>query len=162
MILKKSKTKWIDLAEKRNADGELLGVYSKLGLKRIKLGNPTVEQKEEMREMMFVVLANNPKLFSALKEEKPDFTKGLTAEQIGKQQKYLVKMAQQRIKCCIKDWEGVEDEKGNKIECVIVNDELHPDLFNSFIDELQYDDIIDLGDLINSETEFTESDKKKL
>lgn len=142
MILKHSKSKWI----------ELEGFEGK-----IKIDYPTTEQMETIREIFFQLLYLNP---NYTKDDKAPEIK-LTFEQEAKEKIIAEKLAKLRIKYSIKDWEGIKDEEGNNVEFKLVNNEMEKDLFESFISNLNYAQMIKLGYKIQDETEFNEADKKK-
>ena len=66
------------------------------------------------------------------------------------------------IKYCVKGWKGVPDETGEDAECKIVNGEMEDKLFESLIRELSLTNLSHIYSAIINETEFTETDKKKL
>lgn len=142
MILKKSKTKWIDV------DG-FDGV-------KVKIDYSSPEQEEELREIMFQMIYNNPNI--GRKEiEYVD----LTSEQKAKENRIAEKLAKLRIRYQVKDWSGVTDNEGNDIPIKIVNNMIDKDLFDGFIGNFEYVPLISLGKVIQDETEFNEADKKK-
>ena len=143
MILKKSKTKWIDV---KGFEGV-----------RVKIDYATPEQQEELRELQFVILYNNPNL---IKKDKDEF-EDLTPEQMAKQNRYAEKLAKLRIRYHVKGWENVTDEKGENVEIKLVNGIIEKELFNSFISNFSLMQMVELGNLIQDETEFNEADKKK-
>ncbi len=87
--------------------------------------------------------------------------KDLTPEENARMAILIEKIAKHRIKFCVKDWEGVltEDEKPAKIR--LVNNEIDAKQFEPFIRCFNYEEIILLSRMIESETEFNEADKKK-
>lgn len=143
MILRKSKSKWIDLKD-------FEGV-------KVKIEYPTIEQNENLREKFFQVIFNNPN-YTKQKEDTPI---ELTYEQKAKEKRLLGEIAKDTIKYSVKDWEGVTDEDGKIIPCKVVNNELEKELFESFISNFEYHHLIHLGDLIEDEIKFTDADKKK-
>lgn len=143
MILRTSKTKWLELKD-------FEGV-------RIRIDYPTVEQNENLREKFFQVIFNNP---NYTREEKAPVIE-LTFEQKAKEKRLLGEIAKDTIKYCVKDWEGIKAEDGEIIPCKIVNNELDKDLFESFINNLEYHHLIRIGNLIEDEIKLTEADKKK-
>lgn len=143
MILKKSKTKWIEV------DG-FEGV-------KVKIDYPTIEQDEELRELFFQSIHNNP---NYTKDKKaPDII--LTIEQRAKENILSERIAKFRIKFCVKDWEGIKDEGGKNIKLEIVNNEIEDELFAQFIRNFKFSDLIKLGTKIQNEISFNDADKKK-
>jgi hypothetical protein len=63
------------------------------------------------------------------------------------------------IKCSVKNWKGIIDSEGNNIDCKLINNELEDELWWALVKDIQQ--TIDIGSKINSEIEFTNSDKKK-
>ncbi len=143
MILKHSKSKWIEVPD-----------FDDL---KVKVEYPTIAQNENMRELFFQVIYNNPNYTK--EKDAPEIE--LTIEQKAKEKILLERLAKMKIRYCVKDWEVVEDESGNKIECKIVKNEIESDTFESFMSNFEYKHIIHLGDLIEKETEFNDADKKK-
>jgi len=142
MILKKSKTKWID-------------VEGFEGVK-VKIDYSQPEQEEELRELMFQMIYNNPNL-SKPKEEWVE----LSPEQKAKENRIAEKLAKLRIRYQIKEWAGITDDDGNEVPIKIINNMIEKNLFDSFIGNFEYVPLISLGNLIQNETEFNEADKKK-
>ena len=143
MILKKHKTKWSDL------EG--------FGGVKLFLEYPTIEQNDYLREVTFQIIYDNPNY--AKKEDDTEIP--LTKEQLATRRVLELKIAQLYIKFCVKKWEGVTAEDGTVIDCKLVNNEMDKDTFESFISNLEYLDVIRLGNTIYSEIEFNEADKKK-
>ncbi len=137
MILKKSKTKWIKIDFIEGI--ELFVDY------------PKIEQMEKMRELAYQVMFITPDENGMI--DNPEVK--------AKQTIILEKIAKLRIKYCIKDWKGVTAEDGTEVKCKLVNDEIEKDIYESFISNLDPYDIIRLGNIIQTETEFNEADKKK-
>lgn len=144
MILKKSNTKWLD-------------VEGFEGVK-VKIDYTTPEQDEDLRELMFQLMFNNPNIGKDDNEVKIE----LTIEQLAKQERLSEKLAKLRIRYQVKDWQGVNDEKGEAVPLVIVNNMIEKSLYDSFIRNFNYSQLLSLGTKIQDETEFNEADKKKL
>lgn len=144
MILKKSNTKWLD-------------VEGFEGVK-VKIDYTTPEQDEDLRELMFQLMFNNPNIGKDDNEVKIE----LTIEQLAKQERLSEKLAKMRIRYQIKDWQGVNDETGEAVPLVIVNNMIEKSLYDSFIRNFNYSQLLSLGTKIQDETEFNEADKKKL
>jgi hypothetical protein len=143
MILKKSKTKWIDV---KGFDGV-----------KVKIDYSSPEQEEDLREIMFQMIYNNPNI-----GRKEIEYVVLTSEQKAKENRIAEKLAKLRIRYQVKDWAGVTDDDGNDVPIKIVNNMIDKDLFDGFIGNFEYVPLISLGKVIQDETEFNESDKKKL
>ena len=143
MILKHSKTKWIDIEW---IDGV-----------RLNIDYPTQEQMEQLRELFFTIININ----GNYTKEETDTEIELTPEQKAKELRLSEKIAKLRIKFSVKGWEGVKDEDGNDVKLKLVSNEMENDLFESFISNLNFAQVIRLGNLIQKETEFNEADKKK-
>lgn len=139
MILKHSKTKWIELNEK--------------GLKLL-IDYPTIQQNEKLKELMFEMAFINPEIAGGEHKD-------LNPEESARMAILIEKIAKQRVKFCVKDWEGVltEDEKPAKIR--LINNEIDNKQFEPFIRCFNYEEIILLSRMIEQETEFSEADKKK-
>lgn len=144
MILKKSNTKWLD-------------VEGFEGVK-VKIDYTTPEQDEDLRELMFQLMFNNPNIGKDDNEAKIE----LTIEQLAKQERLSEKLAKLRIRYQVKDWQGVNDEKGEAVPITIVNNMIEKSLYDSFIRNFNYSQLLSLGTKIQDETEFNEADKKKL
>lgn len=143
MILKKSKTKWVEV------EG-FEGV-------RVKIDYPTIEQTESMRELFFQLIHNNPNHT----KEKDALEIELNYEQKARENILLERIAKTIIRFCVKDWEGVTDEDEKIVPCKLVKNEIEKELYNSFISNFDYQKIITLGNTIQKEIEFNEADKKK-
>jgi hypothetical protein len=143
MILKKSKSKWIEVTD-------FEGV-------KVKIDYPTIEQGEKIRELFFQVIFNNPNYT----KQKEDAVIEVTPEQKAKEKILLEQLAKMNIRFCVKDWEGVNDEDGKPVECKIVKNEIEKDIYESFIRNFEYQHLIHLGNLIEEEIQFNEADKKK-
>lgn len=139
MILKHSKTKWIELNDK--------------GLKLL-IDYPTIQQAEKLKELMFEMAFINPEIAGGEHKD-------LTAEESARMAILIEKIAKYRVKFCVKDWEGVttEDEKPAKIR--LINNEIDNKQFEPFVRCFNYEEIILLSRMIEQETEFNEADKKK-
>jgi hypothetical protein len=66
------------------------------------------------------------------------------------------------IKHCIKDWENVNDKNGKPVKCLLTNNVLDKDLLDKFTKNMDYLQLLTFYKQLLSETEFTETDKKKL
>jgi hypothetical protein len=143
MILRTSKSKWIDIA-----DFEGVKFY---------IDYPTVQQAEELREIFFQIIFNNPNYSKRTDEPAVE----LTYEQKAKEKMLLGEIAKRNILYCVKNWEGIKDEAGEIIECKIVNNQIEKSLFESLISNMEYHHIIRIGDLIEDEVKFNDADKKK-
>lgn len=145
MILKHSKTNWIEI--------------NKEGL-RFFIENPTIKQQIEIKRKGFegalIVGEDENKLIKDLpKKDQADLL--ILLEEI----KLL------RMKYQIKDWEGITDSEGKIVKPkLIFNEKLQSyeidnEQFNMLVESLTKEETIKINDLIKSETEFTEADKKK-
>lgn len=145
MILKHSKTNWIEI--------------NKEGL-RFFIENPTINQQIEIKRKGFegalIVGEDENKLIKDLpKKDQADLL--ILLEEI----KLL------RMKYQIKDWEGITDSEGKIVKPkLIFNEKLQSyeidnEQFNMLVESLTKEETIKINDLIKSETEFTEADKKK-
>lgn len=101
---------------------------------------------------------NNPNIGKDDNEVKIE----LTIEQLAKQERLSEKLAKLRIRYQVKDWQGVNDEKGEAVPITIVNNMIEKSLYDSFIRNFNYSQLLSLGTKIQDETEFNEADKKKL
>ena len=145
MILKKSESKKIDLRQ----------ITERFDGCSITIDYPTVEQNENIREMFFQLVNTDPELMGK------EMIEALTPEQEAKKLIISEKIGKAYIKYCIKDWEGFITEDGKPIAFEAINNVITPKLFNLFISNLTYEELIKLGNLIQSEVSFTDTDKKK-
>lgn len=143
MILKKSKTKWIDISE--------LGIES---LNKIMIDYPTGSQGDKLLEVLFQIHYNNPNNDKTSEEN-------LTVEQKAKQQYLIGELANLRIKFCVKDWESITYEDGSKVDCKLVNSEIDNNLFDMIVKAIPYNLRLRLSRMIADEIELSEADKKK-
>ena len=145
MILKKSESKKIDLKQ----------ITERFDGCSITIDYPTVEQNENIRELFFQLVNTDPELMGK------ETIEALTPEQEAKKLIISEKIGKAYIKYCIRDWEGFITEDGVPIPFETVNNVITPKLFNLFISNLTYEELIKLGNLIQSEVSFTDTDKKK-
>jgi len=143
MILKKSKTKWIDISE--------LGIEN---LNKIMIDYPTGSQGDKLLEILFQIHYNNPNNDKTSEEN-------LTVEQKAKQQYLIGELANLRIKFCVKDWESITYEDGSKVDCKLVNSEIDNNLFDMIVKAIPYNLRLRLSRMIADEIELSEADKKK-
>lgn len=145
MILKKSVSKKVDLDK----------IIPRFAGCSIEIDYPTIEQMERLRELFFQLIFNNPEIAEKIDNE------DLTIEQRAKQLRISEQIAKLRIKYSIKGWDGFIKESGEPILFNLVKDEMEKNLYEMFVSNLTYDEMIALGNFIQNETEFSETDKKK-
>lgn len=143
MRLRKSNTKWIEIKDFEGVE--------------FKIDYPTNEQMEELREVFFQIIFNNPN-YSQDKDAKEI---ELSFEQKAKEKRLLEKVAKLNIKYCVKDWKGIEDSEGKTVECKVINNELDKELFEMLLANFEYTHLIRIGNMIEDEIRFNEIDKKK-
>ena len=145
--LKHSKSRWVDI------DGET----------QFLIDYPTIEQSENMKELQYqIALIDEALLTAADQKEREKISNAFTPEQKAKMLILTERMYKKMIKYCVKDWKGVNDTDGQRVECKIINDEMEDRLFFELIQDLSLEDLSHLYACINNETELTETDKKKL
>jgi hypothetical protein len=111
---------------------------------------PTREQEYKLKEIVYSTLRN-------LKE-----TAEMSDEELGKSIMLNQKRLEYYLKFTIKDWKGISDEEGNDLSCKLVNNELENILWDSWMKNIDFTELRNIHDLIFSELEFNELDKKKL
>ena len=65
------------------------------------------------------------------------------------------------MKYCILDCNGFLGEDEQPIKFELINNAMSPKLFNQFVYNLTYEEMIKIGTAIQSQVEFSEADKKK-
>ncbi len=145
--LKHSKTRWIDI------DGE----------SQFLIDYPTIEQAEDIKEIQYQIALIDDSLLSATDQKSREKTlENFNPEQKARMLILSERLYKKTIKYCVKGWKGVPDETGEDAECKIVNGEMEDKLFESLIRELSLTNLSHIYSAIINETEFTETDKKKL
>lgn len=141
MILKKSKTKVLDL-------GEILPRFTGCTLT---IDYPTIEQMESIRGLGFEMIYTDSEDKEIEKTPEKQSRLLIISEQIAKFY----------MKYCIKDWNGFLGEDEQPIKFELINNAMSPKLFNQFVYNLTYEEMIKIGTAIQSQVEFSEADKKK-
>ncbi len=141
--LKHSKTRWIDI------DGE----------SQFLIDYPTIEQAEDIKEIQYQIALIDDSLTI---ENREKVLENFNPEQKARMLILSERLYKRTIKYCVKGWKGVPDETGEDAECKIVNGEMEDKLFESLIRELSLTNLSHIYSAIINETEFTETDKKKL
>ena len=144
--LKHSKTRWIDI------DGE----------SSFLIDYPTIEQAEDIKEIQYQIALIDESLLLA-PEDREKILKDFNPEQKARMLILSERLYKRTIKYCVKGWKGVTDEDtGEDAECKQVNGEMEDKLFESLIRDLSLTNLSHIYSAIVNETEFTETDKKKL
>ncbi len=142
--LKHSKTKWIDI------DGE----------SSFLIDYPTIEQAEDIKEIQYQMALIDESLTI---ENREKILESFKPEQKARMLILSERLYKRTIKYCVKGWKGVTDEDtGEDAECKQVNGEMEDKLFESLIRDLSLTNLSHIYAAIINETEFTETDKKKL
>ena len=144
--LKHSKTRWIDI------DGE----------SSFLIDYPTIEQAEDIKEIQYQIALIDESLLST-PENREKILENFKPEQKARMLILSERLYKRTIKYCVKGWKGVTDEDTNEdAECKQVNGEMEDKLFESLIRDLSLTNLSHIYSAIINETEFTETDKKKL
>ncbi len=142
--LKHSKTRWIDI------DGE----------SQFLIDYPTIEQAEDIKEIQYQIALIDDSLTI---ENREKVLENFNPEQKARMLILSERLYKRTIKYCVKGWKGVTDEDtGEDAECKQVNGEMEDKLFESLIRDLSLLNLSHIYSAIINETEFTETDKKKL
>ncbi len=142
--LKHSKTRWIDI------DGE----------SQFQIDYPTIEQAEDIKEIQYQIALIDDSLTI---ENREKVLENFNPEQKARMLILSERLYKRTIKYCVKGWKGVTDEDtGEDAECKQVNGEMEDKLFESLIRDLSLTNLSHIYSAIINETEFTETDKKKL
>ncbi len=145
--LKNSKSRWIDI------DGE----------SSFQIDYPTIEQAEDMKEIQYQIALIDESLLGASDQQGRESILGaFTPKQKAKMLILSERLYKKTIKYQVKGWKGVNDDSGAEVECKLVNGEMEDNLFEGLIRDLSLDNLAHIYSCINSETELTETDKKKL
>ena len=137
--LKHSKTNWIEFPDAK-----------------FKIGYPTIEQQDRLNELLFELAFTDESLL-----KKGKISNNLPAK---KKAKIMVLNSQYYrlfLRYTIKDWEGIVDEDGEKVECKLINDELYKPYWDGLCKNLTTSQLADHWFKINDEVEFNGADKKK-
>ena len=144
--LKHSKTRWV------NIDGESQFLIDYL----------TIEQSEDIKLLAYqIALLDESILFTTTQKQRKKILTSLTREDKADMLILTEQLYKKTMKCSVKDWKGVNDEDGEAVKCVIVNDEIEDGLFFKVIRDLSLTELSHIYTCINNETESNESDKKK-
>ena len=146
--LKHSKSRWVDIGE----GTEFLIDY------------PTIEQDESMKELQYQIALIDESLLSATDaEEREALMAKFTPQQKAQMLILSERLYKRKIKYCVKGFRGVTNaDNGEVLECKLVNGEMEDKLFEGMVRDLSLDDMAHISSCIDSETELTETDKKKL
>lgn len=146
MILKYSKSKWIDV--------------NTGGLKFL-IDYPTIEQNEKLNGFFYEIAFIDNDLLSNDDTIKNNASNSLSPAQLSRLAVLTEKIHKERIKYCVKDWQGVLNEDGKPVKIKLVNNEIEARQFEALIRNFDYAEIVSLGETIAKETSFNEADKKK-
>ena len=144
--LKHSQTKWVDI------DGE----------SSFEIGYPTIEQSEKLKQLAYEIALVDDRLMEVGDEARENILSALPADKKAKMLILNEKLYKMTIKYSVKDWKGVPDSDGKDVDCVIINNELHPELYKGLVKDLDLGDLSHIYACILNEIEVTETDKKKL
>lgn len=149
--LKKSETRWVTIE-----DAEF------------KIDYPTIDQQDEINEVQYQLglLQYIDRLEGETDEdyagrylsqlEKLPIESKAKIETLGK------KVCRLYIKYTIKDWKNINNENGEPVKCKLVNNALEDSIFNSFVKDMSFMELLTFFNSIKPEVEFTDTDKKKL
>lgn len=149
--LKNSETRWVTIED---AD--------------FKIDYPNIEQQDEINELQYQLslLQFVEKRDDETDEEYSDrYLKELDTLPIESKAKIETlgrKICRAYIKYSIKDWKNINDENGNPVKCKIVNNAIEDELFEKFIKNMSFLELLTFFNAIKPKVEFTDTDKKKL
>ena len=144
--LKHSKNKWVDI------DGE----------SQFLIDYPTIEQADEIKRLAYqIAFLDEEILLTTTQKQREKILTSLTRKDKADMLILSEQLYRKTFQYSVKDWKGINDEDGKKVECVIVNGEIEDGLFSLIIRELGLTELAHIYTCISNETEFTESDKKK-
>lgn len=146
MILKYSKTKWLDI--------------NTGGLKFL-IDYPTIAQDEKLKSLFYEIAFIDNDLLSEDETIRNNASNSLSPEKLSRLAVLTERIHKLRIKFCVKDWQGVVSEDGKPVKIRLVNNEIEDKQFDALIRCFTYPEIIMIGEMIAKETEFNEADKKK-
>ena len=132
-----------------------------------KIDYPTIEQQDEINELQYQLA-----LLQAVdkkEDETPDEYAKRYIEEIqlipiedkSKVATLTKKVCRLYMKYTIKDWKNINDEKGEAVKCKVMNGAIEDDLFNSFVSNFNFLQLLTFFNMIKPEVEFTDTDKKK-
>ena len=146
MILKYSKSKWIDI----NSGGL-----------KFNIDYPTIDQDERLKQLFYEIAFIDNDLLSEDEAIRNNASNSLSPEKLSRLAVLTEKIHKLRIKFCVKDWQGVISEDGKPIKIKLVNNEIEDRQFEALIRNFEYAEIVMIGEMIAKETQFSEADKKK-
>lgn len=146
MILKYSKSKWLDI--------------NTGGLKFL-IDYPTIEQNEKLKELFYEIAFIDNDLLNEDEAVRNNASNSLSPAQLSRLAILTEKIHKLRIKFCVKDWQGVTSEDGKPVKIKLVNDEIEKKQFEALIQNFTYPEIVQIGEMIAREIEFNDADKKK-
>lgn len=149
--LKNSETRWVTIE-----DAEF------------KIDYPNIEQQDEINEIQYqlgLLQFVDRKENEADEEYAERYLRELETLPIESKAKIETlgrKICRLYIKYSIKDWKNINDELGNPVKCKIVNNAIEDELFDKFIKDMNFLELLTFFNAIKPKVEFTETDKKKL
>lgn len=149
--LKKSETRWVTIG-----DAEF------------KIDYPNLDQQDEINEVQYQLgLLQYIDRFEGETDE--DYAgrylsqlEKLPIESKAKIETLGKKVCRLYIKYTIKDWKNINNENGEPVKCKLVNNALEDSIFNSFVKDMSFMELLTFFNSIKPEVEFTDTDKKKL
>ena len=132
-----------------------------------KIDYPTIDQQDEINELQYQ-LALIQSVDKKEDETSDDYAQRyiqeiqlIPVEDKSKVATLTKKVCRLYMKYSIKDWKNINDEKGEPVKCKIVNNEIDGDLFNSFVGNMDFLQLLTFFNKIKPEIEFNDTDKKK-
>ena len=132
-----------------------------------KIDYPTIEQNDEISELQYrlALLQSVDKKEDETSDEYAsryiEEIQLIPIEDKSKVATLTKKVCRLYMRYTIKDWKNINDESGGPVKCKVVNNVMDEDLFNSFIKDMSFMQLLTFFNKIKPEIEFTDSDKKK-
>jgi len=132
-----------------------------------KIDYPTIEQNDEISELQYrlALLQSVDKKEDETSDEYAsryiEEIQLIPIEDKSKVATLTKKVCRLYMRYTIKDWKNINDESGVPVKCKVVNNVMDEDLFNSFIKDMSFMQLLTFFNKIKPEIEFTDSDKKK-
>lgn len=132
-----------------------------------KIDYPNIEQQDEINELQYQL--SLLQFVNRKDETEEEYAErylreldSLPIESKAKIETLGRKICRLYIKYSIKDWKNINDENGNPVKCKIVNNAIEDELFNNFIKDMSFLELLTFFNAIKPKVEFTDTDKKKL
>ena len=151
--LKNSETRWVKVE-----DAEF------------KIDYPTIDQQDEINELQYqLALTQNTEIVKEEDETDESYSErylnaiqNLPVESRAKIETLGKNICRLYIRYSVKDWKNINNENGEPVKCKIVNDAIEKNLFDKFIKDFTFLELLTFFNQIKPKVEFTETDKKKL